>query len=435
MVELMLEGLKSKKAESGKKKAEIECFHINCRLATSLEDMGKRPWAKIFPLLRYLIQARKVLREHPIDAIYYCPGRATLNNTLRDLIALSVLRLPTHFPFRISHSALQAKPAIVLHWHAVGLESSISPWPGHPWLSRLHAFVSARVHARLKPHLQAARHIALSRWHAGVLRNALGVDAAVVPYGIPDPAAENSKFKIQKDEFHPGGQKTETSLSSAESTKDQGPGTKNILFMSMLTRAKGFHDTLAAHQELLRSWLAGEEAHPWRLDVAGSFVDEDGKEAWAAAKSDPVLREAEERAGEALLEHHGFVDGEAKAALFQQADVFCFPTRYESESFGLVVLEAMAWGVPVVATNWHALPEIFGNEYPLLLSQDSNSGSQKILSQLIANALNKDPILAIYSKRVQTYDSAYFISSMHEVILGAANNLSNTERTETNRPQ
>lgn len=44
------------------------------------------------------------------------------------------------------------------------------------------------------------------------------------------------------------------------------------------------------------------------------------------------------------------------AESYSSADVFCFPTRHEP--FGLVVLEAMLHGLPVVASNVWALPEM-----------------------------------------------------------------------------
>lgn len=403
MVELMLQRWKEGIGETCNSKPEIQVFLVNCRLATSLEDIGRRPWAKILLLIRYLLQARKMLREHPIDAIYYCPGRATLNNALRDLFVLSLLRLPLGQKNPNLKSKIQ-NPKLVLHWHAVGLESGIATWTTHPWLSGVHAFVSARVHSWLKPHLQSARHITLSRWHAGVLRKTLGVEATVVPNGIPDPVGEKQQWRKQK---------VKTILEDSEN--QQSP--RRILFMSMLTRAKGFHDTLTAHKELLRSWLAGMEAQPWRLDVAGSFVDDDGRRAWERAQADPVLQEAEKRTGQALLIHHGFVDGAAKTTLFQQADVFCFPTRYKSESFGLVALEAMAWGVPVVATDWQALPEILGPEYPFLLSindETLEASDQKLASIIIsASASTIGPQLR------QRYLEDYCIDSFQLAITSA----------------
>jgi glycosyltransferase involved in cell wall biosynthesis len=63
------------------------------------------------------------------------------------------------------------------------------------------------------------------------------------------------------------------------------------------------------------------------------------------------------------LERHtkfpGIVTEAQLIDLYQHAVVFVFPSRYEG--FGLPVLEAMACGCPVIASNTSSLPEVFGN--------------------------------------------------------------------------
>ena len=55
----------------------------------------------------------------------------------------------------------------------------------------------------------------------------------------------------------------------------------------------------------------------------------------------------------------GFVSDDELRALYQSADLYVHPSLYEG--FGLPVLEAMASGTPVLASNLSSLPEVAGN--------------------------------------------------------------------------
>lgn len=71
------------------------------------------------------------------------------------------------------------------------------------------------------------------------------------------------------------------------------------------------------------------------------------------------VRAAVERLGlGSRVEFLGHVDQPTLAALYRGAECFVFPSSYEG--FGLPVLEAMASGTPVVASDVTSLPEIAG---------------------------------------------------------------------------
>jgi glycosyltransferase involved in cell wall biosynthesis len=52
--------------------------------------------------------------------------------------------------------------------------------------------------------------------------------------------------------------------------------------------------------------------------------------------------------------------GEAKLQAFRDADLFCLPSHYFAESFGVVLIEAMSFGLPIVTTSWRGIPDVVG---------------------------------------------------------------------------
>lgn len=81
----------------------------------------------------------------------------------------------------------------------------------------------------------------------------------------------------------------------------------------------------------------------------------------------------------------GYVDEAHKPALLRGAACAVFPSRYEG--FGLPVLEALACGTPMVASNSSSLPELLGDAGFAIDPDDVNALAGAILACLVDEPL------------------------------------------------
>ena len=108
---------------------------------------------------------------------------------------------------------------------------------------------------------------------------------------------------------------------------------RRVLFLSRIHPKKGL-------PFLLRAWAGLASTHPdWELVIAGP--DEVGHE--------KEMRQLASSLNLPRVQWAGPVHGKAKAALYESADLFVLPTH--AENFGLVVAEALSYGVPVITTR------------------------------------------------------------------------------------
>ena len=134
---------------------------------------------------------------------------------------------------------------------------------------------------------------------------------------------------------------------STEHNEAEAPGLPRpyILFLSDLHKHKNADKLIYAFAILKR-----RSDIPHKLVIVGRDYGNTGK----------MLRQQAHRLG--VTENTIFtgpVPHEAVAGVYRNADVFVLPSAFES--FGLPVLEAMASGTPVIASNGTAIPEILGD--------------------------------------------------------------------------
>ena len=93
------------------------------------------------------------------------------------------------------------------------------------------------------------------------------------------------------------------------------------------------------------------------------------------------------RINEKVLKNHvrflGVLTASAKWQAYQDADIFCFPTFFVSESFGRVAVEAMSFSLPVVATAWRGLADVVTDEVGIIVPIQDPVALSAALSALI----------------------------------------------------
>jgi glycosyltransferase involved in cell wall biosynthesis len=96
----------------------------------------------------------------------------------------------------------------------------------------------------------------------------------------------------------------------------------------------------------------------------------------------------------------GRVPDEHLPSLYAGASAFIYPSVYEG--FGLPILEAMACGVPVIASNCTAIPEVVGPAGILVDPVDAD-GLAEAIKKLLSDRTLRDQMAMLGKRRAASY--------------------------------
>jgi glycosyltransferase involved in cell wall biosynthesis len=389
MVELMLQnfGGDRRGGRPGRPPAfAFECYHVNARFSKTLEDIGKFQGGKIFLILWYCLQAIWCRLRYGVTNFYYVPAPGKRVAVYRDWLILCLCR-----PFF---------KRTIFHWHAAGLAK---------WIE-----TSVQIRTRsLNYHWfkQADLSIVISQYNVADAEKLRPRKIRIVSNGIPDPCADYvSAVRPRRlvrlavrNQLLAGGTPAPAELAAAG---DQ-PHTFKVLFLAHNTREKGLF-AAAAGLALANAALAARNAPVrMKLYVAGSFV--------SAAEQDEFdrLRRAPEFSG--TLEHLGFVFGPEKDRILRTADAFCFPTLYLGENQPVNLIEAMAYGLPIVTTRWRSLPEMFPPAYPGLVQNQAPEAIATALLTLLASPAGEQLRENFLNRFTLQHHLEHLAAALHEL--------------------
>ena len=158
----------------------------------------------------------------------------------------------------------------------------------------------------------------------------------------------------------------------------EDPNVVKVLFLAHCTREKGLFDTVSGVVAAQKRLQQSNSPLSLRLLIAGNFVTAEETQEFETLMADPAAAR--------IIQYLGFVSGDRKNELLREADLFCFPTYYQNENQPVNLIEATAFGLPILTTRWRSIPELFPVNYPGLV--DIRAPDQ-IAAKLLALALQE----------------------------------------------
>jgi glycosyltransferase involved in cell wall biosynthesis len=277
---------------------DVTLIHVRMNFSSHMNEVGRVRLSKVLHLFKLIAQIAYCRVAHRVRILYYPPSGPFRVPMYRDLVIL----LATRWMFSKT----------IFHFHAGGVSELYGRLSFlERWLFRLAYFgadAAVRI-SELNP--DDGRLLEAKREY-------------VIPCGIDDPCPEF------------------LSPPAGEVATHSQP--LRILFVGILRESKGMGVLVEACGKLADAGV------PFRLEVMGQ------------CQEPPFVARLHARIAELNLQDKihflGVLTGEEKFAAFARAEVFCMPTFFECETFGLVFVEAMAFGLPVVATRWRGVPSI-----------------------------------------------------------------------------
>ena len=128
-----------------------------------------------------------------------------------------------------------------------------------------------------------------------------------------------------------------------------------LLFLSNMIQSKGYYDVLEAVKILKRTTTMRLEAM-----FAGIFMSSaDDRKVMSPKAAEAAFLDDVDGSGLAgVVRYLGAVSGDAKQRLLDASDFLLLPTNYVNEGQPIAIIEAMASGCVVIATDYRSIPDL-----------------------------------------------------------------------------
>jgi glycosyltransferase involved in cell wall biosynthesis len=328
----------------------IELYHVRMCFSKEMNERGKLSLYKITHLFDIIFKAILLRFKYNVSVLYYPPSNSPKISVYRDLIILFFVR-----PFY---------KKTIFHFHAAGISeylessSAVSKWIGKGILNKpTLGIVTSNKNPQDPQYLNAVRSVE-------------------IPYGINDDRPKGYIKEYKKS------------------------GNLSVFFMGLLNSTKGEGYLVDAVGILKKNGVIID------LKVAGKFETEEYR--------NKFFEKVEKNGIAKNFEYLGVITGKKKTEAYMQADLFCFPSFFISESFGIVLIEAMSFHLPLIATKWRGIQSVVQVAENGYLVDIKNA--EQIADKLLEFNNNPNLLEEYGSKSRELFEKKYTLSSYIENI-------------------
>lgn len=273
---------------------QLEIHHVRMCFSRGFNKRGKFSLYKIIHIFIVILNIWLCRIKYKTNILYYPPSSSPKVAVIRDAIIL----LFTRFLFKKT----------IYHFHAAGISEELPKYNK----------VLQKIIFKIIKSPDVAITSSVYNPKDGEFINAK--KNVIIPLGIPD-------------------------LNTQEERKLYAPNKYiTILFMGLLNSTKGEGYILDAVHILSKQ---GYDVH---LNIAGRFESSEYEADFNKKIQQYGLTDK--------VSYKGVVTGENKKNLFLESDIFCFPSFFNSESFGIVLLEGMMYQMPLIASKWRGIQSV-----------------------------------------------------------------------------
>lgn len=285
---------------------KFECYYINPSVSNRIAEVGKLNIKKILLFFLLLYKIFKSIKKIKPDLCYYTPTSDGFG-IYRDALTIALIQ--------------KCNVKVVLHLHNKGVKN----YSKHKFAQ----FAYKRIFHNTKVILIA------QELYKDIEQFTSKDNIYILPNGIPLTIKDSEYNKII----------TERKVYSEKN---------RLLYLSNMMSEKGIWILLDACKDL------HQRGYKFECHYIGN---------WGDTTLDEFQNEIDSRGLHNIVFCHGPKYGNDKKQYFTNSDIFIFPTFYHGETFGLVLLEAMEYGLPCITTPEGGIPSFVTSENGILVEQ------------------------------------------------------------------